>query len=220
MKLIESLKIKEKVYIEKLENGLTVMLIPKNTTNKKYAIWGTHFGSIDNHFIMPNTKEEVYVPDGVAHFLEHKMFEMENGEDPMTLYSNNGASSNAYTTSNVTRYYFTGATHFYENLQILFDCITNPYFTEENIKKEQGIITQEINSGLDDPDQAIYYLANKNLFIDHPHQYMIAGTVDSISKLTPEILYDCYNTFYHPSNMYVVITGNVDVKKTINFIKK
>ena len=112
MKIIESLKIKEKVYIEKLENGLTVMIIPKETTNKKYAIWGTHFGSNDNHFIMPNTNEEIYLPDGVAHFLEHKMFEQKNGKNSLDTLMALGVDANAYTTNNHTAYLFESTEHF------------------------------------------------------------------------------------------------------------
>lgn len=206
------------IYKETLDNGLLVYICPidKNDTHASIV---TKYGS-DTLEFKPRGKDKfITIPAGTAHFLEHKMFETENGPDPMMLFSNNGASSNAYTSSDVTRYYFTGASHFYENLKILLDCITSPYFTEENIKKEQGIINQEINSGLDNPAQRLYYLANKNLFINHPHQNTVIGTKDSIGKLTKETLYDCFNTFYHPSNMYLVITGKVDPEKAINFIK-
>ena len=206
------------LYKETLDNGLLVYICPIKK-HDAHASLVTKYGSDAREFIPRGKKEFIKIPEGTAHFLEHKMFETENGEDPMVLYSNNGASSNAYTSSNVTRYYFTGASHFFENLKILLDCITTPYFTKENIKKEQGIITQEINTGNDNPGQRIYYLANENLFVNHPHKETTAGTSETISKLTPEILYDCYNTFYHPSNMYLVITGNVDPNKTIKFVK-
>ena len=206
------------LYKETLDNGLLVYICPIKK-HDAHASLVTKYGSDTIEFIPRGKNEYIKIPEGTAHFLEHKMFETENGEDPMVLYSNNGAMSNAYTSSNVTRYYFTGASHFFENLKILLDCITKPYFTVENIEKEQGIITQEINTGNDNPGQRIYYLANENLFIDHPHKNTTAGTSKSISTLTPEILYDCYNTFYHPDNMYLVITGNVDPKKTIKYIK-
>ena len=206
------------IYKETLENGLLVYICPLNK-NDAHASLVTKFGSDVLEFIPRGKKEYIKIPEGTAHFLEHKMFEMENGIDPMILYSNNGASSNAYTSSNVTRYYFTGASHFFENLKILLDCLNNPYFTKENIKKEQGIIGEEINTSLDNPSSRIYYLANKNLFKTHPHKNPVLGTKESINKLTENILYDTYNTFYHPSNMYLVITGKVDPKQTIKFIK-
>ena len=207
------------IYKEILDNGLLVYMCPMNK-NDSHASFCTKFGNDILNFKPIDKKEFITIPTGTAHFLEHKMFETEKGEDPMTLYSNNGASSNAYTTANITRYYFTGASHFYENLQILLDCITKPYFTKENIKKEQGIIKEEINSDFDNPEQRIYHLANENLFINHPHKHPVAGYIDSIAKLNEEILYDTYNTFYHPSNMFLVITGNIDPSKTLEFIKK
>ena len=135
MKLIESLKIKEKLYIEKLENGLTIIINPKKITNKKYVIWGTHFGSIDNHFIMPNNNEEVYIPDGVAHFLEHKMFEQEDGIDPFKVFAKTGISTNASTTFDNTRYYIWGLNELEKNLSFLLDFVFSPYFTDDNVLK-------------------------------------------------------------------------------------
>ena len=205
------------IYKEVLDNGLLVYICPMEK-NDAHASLVTKFGSDVLEFIPRGKNDYIKIPEGTAHFLEHKMFEMENGMDPMILYSNNGASSNAYTSSKVTRYYFTGASHFFENLKILLDCLNNPYFTKENIKKEQGIIGEEINTSLDNPAARIYYLANKNLFETHPHKNPVLGTKESISKLTESILYDTYNTFYHPSNMYLVITGKVDPKKTIEFV--
>lgn len=207
------------IYKEVLDNGLLVYICPMNK-HDAHASFCTKFGNDTVNFKPINKKDFIEIPPGTAHFLEHKMFETEKGEDPMTLYSNNGASSNAYTTSNITRYYFTGVSHFYKNLKILLDCITKPYFTKENIKKEQGIIKEEINSGFDNPEQRAYYLANENLFINHPHRHPVTGYVDSIAKLNEEILYDTYNTFYHPENMYLVITGNIKPKETIKFIKE
>ena len=207
------------IYKEVLDNGLLVYMCPMKK-NDAHASFSTKFGNDILKFKPIGKNKFIEIPPGTAHFLEHKMFETEKGEDPMTLYSNNGASSNAYTTSNITRYYFTGASHFFENLKILLDCITNPYFTKENIAKEQGIIKEEINSGFDNPGQRIYYLANENLFVNHPHKHPVAGYVESIAKLNEEILYDTYNTFYHPNNMYLVITGNINPKETIKYIKE
>ena len=151
MKIIESSKIKEKAYIEKLENGMTVMIIPRKNTKKKYIIWGTHFGSIDNHFIMPQTGEEVFIPDGVAHFLEHKMFEQSNGTNSLDTLMALGIDANAYTTNDHTAYLLECTEHFEEGLNELMDYVQNPYFTDENVEKEKGIIGQEINMYDDDP---------------------------------------------------------------------
>ena len=220
MKLIESLKIKEKVYIEKLENGLTIMLIPKNTTNKKYLIWGTHFGSIDNHFIMPNTNEEVYIPDGVAHFLEHKMFEQENGKNSLDVLDSLGVEANAYTANNHTAYLFETTDHFLEALDELMDYVQHPYFTDENVEKEKGIIGQEIGMYDDDPAWTLYMNAMDCLYKENAIKIDIAGTVESISKIDKDVLYKCYNTFYHPSNMVMVLCGNFNPEDMLAEVKK
>ncbi len=219
MKVIESLKIKEKVYIEQFENGLTVLLVPKTTTNKKYAIWGTHFGSIDNHFIMPETKEEVYVPDGVAHFLEHKMFEQENGKNSLDTLMALGVDANAYTTNDHTAYLFEATQHFEEALEELMDYVQHPYFTDENVEKEKGIIAQEIGMYDDDPAWQLYMNALDCLYKENAIKIDIAGTVESISKIDKEVLYKCYNTFYHPSNMVMVVCGNFEVEEMLKKIK-
>ena len=220
MKVIESLKIKEKIYMEKLENGLTIMIVPKNTTNKKYVIWGTHFGSIDNHFIMPNTKEEVSVPDGVAHFLEHKMFEQENGRNSLDVLMALGVDANAYTTNNHTAYLFETTENFYEALDELMDYVQHPYFTDENVEKEKGIIGQEIGMYDDDPGWRLYMNALDCLYYDNVIKIDIAGTVESISKIDKDVLYKCYNTFYNPSNMVMVVCGDFEPEKMLEEIKK
>ena len=206
------------IYKDKLDNGLLVYICPMEKHDTHASIV-TKYGNDILEFVPRGKDEFITIPPGTAHFLEHKMFATEDGIDPMILFSNNGASSNAYTSSNVTRYYFTGASHFYENLKILLDCITTPFFTKENVENEQGIIEQEIKAGFDDPGQMAYFLACKSLFNKHPHKYPVAGYIDSISKLTPEMLYDCYNTFYHPDNMYLVITGEVNPKEAFEFVK-
>ena len=156
MKLEESLYIKEKAYIEKLENGLTIIIVPKENIKKKYVIWGTHFGSIDNRFIVPQTQEEVSVPDGVAHFLEHKMFEQENGVNSLDALMALGVDANAYTTNNHTAYLFETTNNFYPALDELMDYVQHPYFTDENVEKEKGIIGQEIGMYDDDPGWQLY----------------------------------------------------------------
>lgn len=219
MKLIESKKIKEKIYKEELENGLTIMLVPKNTTNKKYVIWGTHFGSIDNHFIMPQTKEEVYVPDGVAHFLEHKMFEQESGKNSLDTLMALGVDANAYTTNNHTAYLYESTSNFEEALDELMDYVQHPYFTDENVEKEKGIIGQEIGMYDDDPGWQLYMNALDCMYKENAIKVDIAGTVESISKIDKDVLYKCYNTFYHPSNMVMVIVGNFEPEQMLQEVK-
>lgn len=218
MKIIESLNIKEKAYIEKLENGMTVIIIPKNTTKKKYVIWGVNFGSIDNHFKVNG--EEIYIPDGVAHFLEHKMFEQENGKNSLDTLMALGIDANAYTTSDHTAYLFECTDHFYEGLDELMNYVQNPYFTNENVEKEKGIIAQEIRMYDDDPGWQLYMGILDCLYKNNPIKVDIAGTVESISKITPEVLYKCYNTFYALDNMTLVICGDFEPEKLLEEVKK
>ena len=219
MKLIESLKIKEKAYIEKLENGLKVIIIPKKTSNKKYIIWGTHFGSIDNHFVMPDTKEEVYIPDGVAQFLEHKMFEQPNGTNSLDNLMALGIDANAYTTNDHTAYLFECTNNFYEGLDEFMDYVQSPYYTDENVEKEKGIIAQEIRMYDDDPAWQLYMQILDCLYKENEIKIDIAGTVESINKIDKDILYKCYNTFYHPSNMVLVVCGNFVPEDILKEIK-
>lgn len=220
MKIIESSNIKEKAYIEKLENGLTVIIIPKENVKKKYVIWGTHFGSIDNHFIEPNSNTEVYVPDGVAHFLEHKMFEQKNGRNSLDVLMSLGVEANAYTTNNHTAYLFEATDNFYEALDELMDYVQNPYFTDENVEKEKGIIGQEIGMYDDEPGWQLYMNALDCMYIQNPIKIDVAGTVESISKIDPDVLYKCYNTFYNPSNMALVVCGDFKPEEMLDEIKK
>ena len=220
MKIIESSKIKEKAYVEQLENGLTVIIVPKKNTKKKYIIWGTHFGSIDNRFIMPKTEEEVFIPDGVAHFLEHKMFEQPNGTNSLDTLMALGIDANAYTTNDHTAYLFECTNHFEEGLNELMDYVQHPYFTDENVEKEKGIIGQEINMYDDDPSWKLYINAMNCMYKENPIKIDIAGTIESISEITPDVLYKCYNTFYHPSNMIMVVCGDFIPENLIEEIKK
>ena len=220
MKVIESLNIKEKAYTEKLENGLTVIVIPKKNANKKYVIWGTHFGSIDNRFIMPKTGEEVFIPDGVAHFLEHKMFEQPNGTNSLDTLMALGIDANAYTTNDHTAYLFECTNNFYKGLDELMDYVQHPYFTDANVEKEKGIIGQEIRMYDDDPGWQLYMNAIDCMYKENPIKIDIAGTIESISEITPDVLYKCYNTFYHPSNMIMVICGDFVPEEIIEEVKK
>ena len=219
MKRIECTQIKEEAYIEKLENGMKVIIIPKHNLEKKYIIWGTHFGSIDNRFIMPNTKEEVFIPDGVAHFLEHKMFEQPDGTNSLDTLMALGLDANAYTTNNHTAYLFECTNNFYEGLDELMDYVQHPYFTDENVEKEKGIIAQEIKMYNDEPGWRLYMNALDCMYKENPIKIDIAGSVESISKITPDILYKCYNTFYNPSNMILVVCGDFEPNEILNDIK-
>lgn len=219
MQIIENIKLKEKLYVEKLENGLTIMILPRKTTQKKYAMWGVNFGSIDNHFINPDNNKEIKIPDGVAHFLEHKMFEQENGVNSLDALSSLGVDANAYTTNDYTTYLFECTDNFYEALDELMDYVQHPYYTDENVEKEKGIIGQEINMYDDYPTWKVYMNAMECLYHNNPVKLDIAGTIESITPITKETLYDCYNTFYTPSNMLMVITGDFEPERLIQEIK-
>lgn len=220
MQSIENLNVKEKMYIEKMKNGLTVIIVPKENTNKKYAIIGTHFGSIDNEFIIPGEEKNTKIPDGVAHFLEHKMFEQENGKNSLDVLSNLGVDANAYTTNDYTAYLIEGTNNFEEAFKELMNYVQHPYFTDENVKKEQGIIAQEINMYQDDPGTQVYMGALKCMYNNNPINIDIAGSVESISNINKEILYNCYNTFYNPSNMCLVLCGNFEPESTIKMVEE
>ena len=220
MQVIENLKIKEKLYIEKLENGLTVMIIPKQNIQKKYIMWGVNFGSIDNHFIHPETKEEITIPDGVAHFLEHKMFEQKSGVNSLDTLSSIGVDANAYTTNDHTAYLYECNNNFYEALDEFMDYVQNPYYTDENVEKEKGIIAQEIKMYDDHPSWQVYMNAMRCLYKNSPVKIDIAGDVESINTITKETLYNCYNTFYTPSNMLMVVSGDFVPEELLCEIKK
>ena len=220
MQIIENSQIKEKVYIEKLENGLTIMIIPKSGIQKKYAIWGTNYGSVDNKFIVPGATDVTSVPDGVAHFLEHKMFEQENGTNSLDTLTKLGVNANAYTTTNHTAYLFECTENFYEALDELMDYLQHPYFTDENVEKEKGIIAQEINMYNDYPEWEVYMNAMKAMYHNNPVKIDIAGTVESISKIDKDVLYTCYNTFYHPSNMVMCFAGEFEPENLLEEVKK
>ena len=220
MQVFENKKIDEKVYIETLDNGMKIIIIPKENTNKKYIIWGTKFGSNDNHFIEPKTGEEIKVPDGVAHYLEHKMFEQESGVDSLYTLMALGLDANAYTTNDHTAYLFACTDNFYEGLDELMDYVQSPYFTDENVNKERGIIEQEIQRYDDEPIWKLYINAMNCLYKNNPITIDVAGTVESISHITKETLYSCYNTFYHPSNMIMCVSGNFNPNSLVEEVKK
>ncbi len=220
MQIIENTKVKEKLYIDKLENGLTVMIIPKKGIRKKYAIWGTHYGSNNSKFMASGEKEITIVPDGVAHFLEHKMFEQEGGTNSLDVLSALGVNANAYTTNDHTAYLFESTENFEPAFDELANYIQHPYFTDENVEKEKGIIGQEIMMYDDEPNWVVYINAVKAMYSKNPVRLDIAGTIESISKIDKDILYKCYNTFYNPSNMVLVLCGDFEPEKTIEYVKQ
>ena len=220
MQVFENKLIDEKVYIETLDNGMKVIIAPKKDTNKKYIVWATKYGSIDSHFIEPVNGKEIQVPDGVAHYLEHKMFEQENGVDSLYKMMALGLDANAYTTNNHTAYLFSCTENFYEGLDELMDYVQHPYFTDENVEKERGIIEQEIQMYDDEPAWKLYFNCMNCLYKDNGITIDTAGTKESISHITKEILYDCYNTFYHPSNMVLAVSGDFEPEEVLEEIKK
>ena len=220
MQVFENKTIDEKVYIEVLDNGMKVIIAPKKDTNKKYIVWATKYGSIDSHFIEPVNGKEIQVPDGVAHYLEHKMFEQENGVDSLYKMMALGLDANAYTTNNHTAYLFSCTENFYEGLDELMDYVQHPYFTDENVNKERGIIEQEIQMYDDEPAWKLYFNCMNCLYKDNGITIDTAGTKESISHITKEILYDCYNTFYHPSNMVLAVSGDFEPEEILEKIKK
>ena len=220
MQIVESSKVKEKVYIEKLENGLTVMIIPKKEIQKKYIIWGTNYGSNDSIFVVPGETKETEVPKGVAHFLEHKMFEQENGKNSLDVLTALGVNANAYTTNNHTAYLYECTDNFYEALDEFMDYVQHPYFTDENVEKEKGIIGQEIMMYDDYPDWKVYLNALECMYHKNPVKLDITGTIETISHIDKDILYKCYNTFYNPENMVMVISGDFEPENLLLEIKK
>ena len=220
MQVIENSKVKEKLYFEKLENGMTVMIIPKKGMKKKYMIWGTNYGSNDNVFIAPGENTPTEVPEGVAHFLEHKMFEQENGTNSLDVLTALGVEANAYTTNDHTAYLFECTTNFYEAMDELMDYVQNPYFTDENVEKEKGIIGQEIMMYDDYPDWKVYLNAMQAMYHNNSVKIDIVGTIESIGKINKEILYTCYHTFYNPENMVMVISGDFEPEALLKEVKK
>lgn len=219
MNKVQFENIQETLYTKTLSNGLTVYILPKRGFSKTFVTFTTKYGSIDRMFEPRGKSEVVTVPDGIAHFLEHKMFEKEDG-DVFQKFSVNGASANAFTSFTRTAYLFSATEKLYENTEVLLDFVQEPYFTEKTVEKEKGIIAQEITMYDDQPDWRLYFGTIENLFHEHPVKIDIAGTVESIQHITADHLYECYNTFYHPSNMVLFVVGAVDPDEMIAFVEK
>ncbi len=210
MKIVESSALGEKYYEIDHKSGLKIFVMPKENYKSTYAVFGTKYGSIDTRFKRSDSDEFTVVPEGIAHFLEHKLFESEE-LDAFTRYAETGASANAYTSFDKTCYLFQCSDRFEDSLKILLDFVTHPYFTKETVEKEQGIIGQEITMYYDVAGWMSTFNLLRCLYKNHPVRIDIAGTVQSISEITDKLLYDCYNTFYNLHNMALVVVGNADV---------
>lgn len=192
------------------KSGLEVCIVPKKMSTS-YALFGTKFGSIDNHFVLDG--KDVVLPDGIAHFLEHKMFEQEDGTDAFLRYAKTGANANAYTTFERTCYLFSATENFYESLEILLDFVSHPYFTEATVNKEMGIIGQEIRMYDDNPGWQLYFGMLTGLYHNNTVRIDTAGTTETIAEITPELLHTAYRAFYNPYNMLLCLSGDIDPER-------
>ncbi len=207
--------LKEKFYFATHKSGLRVIFVPKKFASF-YAIYGTKYGSVDSEFMCEGEDTFTKVPDGIAHYLEHKMFEDECGEDAFAMFSKYGASANAFTTHNLTAYLFSCTSEFEHNLRALLSFVNKPYFTEQTVEKERGIISEEIEMYEDDPYSALHYGMLELLYENNPVKINVAGTVDSVREITARHLYRCYNAFYTPQNMVLSVSGDTDINTVLS----
>ena len=219
MKKIKIIGTNEILFYDKLNNGLDIYVIPNNNQKNFYITYNVKFGSINTEFKKDNEKTYKKVPNGIAHYMEHLMFNMENGS-AFDFFSKLGASVNAFTSYNLTCYEVYSSTYFKENLEYLLDYVNTPYFTNELINNERGIITEEIKMYDNNPNTELTYRSLNNIFINDKRKYLISGSIDDIKHITKENIMECYNTFYNPNNMFVVITGNVNPYESIAIIEK
>jgi len=219
MKKIKINKTTEILYYHKYDNGLELYVLPNINQKNFYITFNTKFGSINTEFKTNNTDKYIKVPNGIAHYLEHLMFNMENGT-AFDFFSKLGASVNAFTTYNLTCYEVFSSTYFKENLNYLLDYVQTPYFTKEAVNNERGIITEEIKMYNNNPNTELTYATYENIFVNDNRKYLISGEIEDIKKITVEDLYNCYDTFYNPSNMFIVITGNVNPYEALAIIEE
>ncbi|MCA1009297.1 EF-P 5-aminopentanol modification-associated protein YfmH [Halobacillus halophilus] len=212
-------QINETVYTETMDNGLKVFLLAKPEMAKTFGIFTTNYGSIDQTFTPIGQDEKVTVPEGIAHFLEHKLFEKED-RDVFQDFTKLGASANAFTSFTKTAYLFTATSQIEKNVETLLNFVQDPYFSEESVEKEKGIIAQEIRMYDDQPDWRSFFGTIQSLYHQHPVKVDIAGTVDSIQNITKDDLYTCYETFYHPSNMVLFVAGNIEPEAMMKQIRE
>lgn len=215
----KNVKTGEVLYHKKHSSGLNIYIMPRKDYSSSYAIFGTKYGSVDSEFIVPGEDKVTKVPDGIAHYLEHKLFDQPDGTNVFDSFSRFGGNANAFTSFNMTAYLFSSTSNFIENLKVLMDYVQKPYFTKESVQKEQGIICQEINMYDDNPGWRVFFNLLGCLYQNNPVKIDIAGTVESISKIDETLLYKCYNTFYNLSNMTLFVTGDFDVEEILNVIE-
>ncbi|MDS0965809.1 pitrilysin family protein [Staphylococcus capitis] len=211
--------IDEKVYEHELDNGFKLFIIPKPGFQKTFVTYTTQFGSLDNHFKPIGSQQFVKVPDGVAHFLEHKLFEKEE-EDLFTAFAEEKAQANAFTSFDRTSYLFSATSNIESNIKRLLDMVETPYFTEETVNKEKGIIAEEIKMYQEQPGYKLMFNTLRAMYSNHPIRVDIAGSVESIYDITKDDLYLCYETFYHPSNMVLFIVGDVNPQNMIDLVEQ
>jgi len=209
----------EVLYRYEHSSGLKAFVIPKKGYSKKHAAFATHYGSIDNEFIVPGENSPTRVPDGIAHFLEHKLFEQKDGS-VMDKFAALGSNPNAYTSFNQTVYLFSCTDRFEDNFELLLNYVQNPYITDESVEKEKGIIGQEIMMYQDNPGWRVFFNLLGAFYSKLPVRIDIAGTLDSIAKIDRNTLLKCYNTFYHPSNMVILVVGDVDPQAVFERVEK
>lgn len=219
IKTIDYKGIDEAIHVYEHKSGLKAFVIPKKGYSKKYAAFYTHYGSINNEFIAPGDSTATRVPDGIAHFLEHKLFEQKDGS-VMDKFSKMGSNPNAYTSFAQTVYLFSCTERFKENFDLLLEFVQNPYITDESVEKEKDIIGQEIRMYEDNPNWRVFFNLLEALYHNNPVKIDIAGSIESISKINKDILYKCYNTFYHPSNMSILVVGDVEAKEVFASVEK
>ena len=207
-------------YRETLDNGLDVIMVPYTNKKNYFISYATKFGSEVTKFVPVGEKKEIKVPDGVAHFLEHKMFEQEDGIDPFSFFSESGTGSNASTSFDYTQYICYGTKEFEKNLKYLLQFVNRPFYTDENVLKEKGIIAEELKMYDDIAEFKLEMKVRENLYHNHPRRVDIGGTIDEIMKITKEDLYTCYNSFYSPNNMFVLIVGNFDKEKALDIVRE
>ncbi|MBO5415505.1 MAG: insulinase family protein [Clostridia bacterium] len=212
--IYESALLRERYYRYTHPSGLEIYVFSKKLCST-YAVLGTRYGSIDNTFGVEGEHALTSVPDGIAHFLEHKLFANEDGSDSFEHFSALGADANAYTSFNKTAYLFSCTDNFEASLGELIDFVTHPYFTEESVRKEQGIIAQEIKMYDDSPAEVCYYGMLESLYERHSIRRNICGSVDSISRITPDLLYECYRVFYNTENMALIVCGDVEPEAVV-----
>ena len=220
MKKIKIKDIEEYIYYEKLNSGLEVFLYTKDDTYNNYVTFTTKYGSIYNEFVPIDEENMVRVPKGIAHFLEHKVFAQKEDPQPMEFFAKSGSICNAYTTFNNTTYLFYATEKLEENINYLLDYVQNIYLTEESVEAEKKIITEEIHMYDDRPTEVLIETVRRNALNDNPYRDSIIATVSDIESISKEDLELCYNTFYHPSNMFLVVTGNFDPEKIIQVIRE